>query len=117
MRLLIATLGLLTLTALVRAETFTVSGPQRVEDAALLNGEFANWNFGGGPLLEAGFMGGIYVEHRATSAVRFDVSGVACDKVTSAKLRLYKPKDFVQVAPVEVVVYEAADACDPIEYV
>ena len=94
--------------AAARAETFTVSGPERVEDAALLDGEFAGWNFGGGPLLEAGFMGGIYVEHRATSVVRFDLRSAPVGEVKSAKLRLYKPKDFVQVAPVEVRVYEAS---------
>jgi hypothetical protein len=93
-----------------RADIVTISGGARVDDAPILDGEFAGWNFGNGPLLEAGFMGGIYAEHRATSVVRFVVADIGLEKVTSATLRLYKPKDFDQVAPVEVAVYEAADA-------
>ncbi|HEV2293460.1 MAG TPA: DNRLRE domain-containing protein [Tepidisphaeraceae bacterium] len=92
--------------AVVRSETFTVSGPAFVDDAALLDGEFANWNFGGGPLLEAGRMGGIYAEHYAVSVVRFDLRATQIEHVTSAKLRFYKPKDFIQRAEIPVALYE-----------
>ena len=90
------------------AERFVVSGPGELEDTALLDGEFGKWNFGGSPFLEAGFMGGIYAEHHAVTLLRFDLSGVPCGKVSSAKLRLYKSKSFVQTAPVLVNVYEVA---------
>ena len=103
---LTSALSLMLACATAPAETFTVSGPARVEDASLLDGEFADWNFGGGPLLEAGRMGGIYAEHYALSVIRFDVSAVPCEKVASARMRLYKPRDFVQVGPVSVLVYE-----------
>ena len=74
-----------------RAESITITGPASVDDAALLDGEFAGWNFGGSPLLEAGFMGGIYVEHRGASMIRFARRSLNGAKVTAATLRLYKP--------------------------
>src|SRR5690349_1786903 len=79
-----------------RAEEFRVTDPNDVQDVALLDGEFGAWNFGGSPLLEAGYMGGIYAEHHAVSLLRFDLSGVACRTVQWAKLRVYKPKDYIQ---------------------
>lgn len=95
---------------LAGADRFVVSAPGDVRDTALLDGEFANRNFGGSPLLEAGFMGGIYAEHRAVSLLRFDLSGVACGKISAVKVRLYKPKCFVQTKPVVVELYEVAMA-------
>lgn len=86
---------------------FVVSGPEAVEDASLWDGEFGGWNFGGGPYLEAGFMGGIYAEHRAASLLRFDLSDIPCARVQSARLRLYKPISFVQTADVKVHIQEA----------
>ncbi|HRT10502.1 MAG TPA: DNRLRE domain-containing protein, partial [Candidatus Paceibacterota bacterium] len=91
-------------------DRFVVSKPGDVEDVALLDGEFGGWNFGGSPLLEAGFMGGIYAEHRAVSLLRFDLAGIPCAKVTAATLRLYKPRCFVQSGPVVVRVHEIARA-------
>src|SRR5688500_10580614 len=73
------------------AESVTISGPAAVDDAALLDGEFAGWNFGGSPLLEAGLMGGIYAEHRGASMIRFARRSLNGAKVTAATLRLYKP--------------------------
>jgi hypothetical protein len=96
---------LLLVPTLARAETVTITGPASVDDAALLDGEFAGWNFGASPLLEAGLMGGIYAEHRGASMIRFDVRPLAGAKVTGAMLRLYKPKDFVQTAPVDVAIH------------
>src|SRR4051794_18176708 len=75
-------------------------------DTALRDRAYADWNFGAGPLLEAGFMGGIYETHHAASLIRFDLSGAKAANVTSARLRLYRPKSFVQMMPVEVRVYE-----------
>lgn len=94
--------------AFAQADDFVISAPDDVQDTALLDGEFAEWNFGGSPLLEAGFMGGIYAEHRAVSLLRFDLSALPCSRISSAKLRLYKPKSFVQTAPVVVKVHEVA---------
>ncbi len=90
------------------ANTFVVASPCDVHDTALLDGEFSGWNFGGSPLLEAGFMGGIYAEHRAVTLLRFDLTGVPCRTITAAKLRLYKPKCFVQTTQVAVRVFEVA---------
>ncbi len=88
-----------------RAETFTVADSFAVEDAALLDREFGGWNFGSGLLLEAGYMPGLYELHHAASLIRFDLSHVACGQVTSAKLRLYKPKCFIQIRPVRICVH------------
>src|SRR4051812_18526516 len=72
------------------------------EDTPLLHGEFDHWNFGSSPLLEAGTMGGIYTEHRATSLLRFDLPPSGLSTISSATLRLYKPKDFIQSRPLKV---------------
>ena len=91
------------------AETFVVSEPAVVEDVALRDREFAEWNFGGGIVLEVGFMPGLYEEHHCVSLVRFDLSGLPCKKVDSAKLRLYKPKCSVQMASVDVHIYQVTE--------
>jgi hypothetical protein len=96
--------------AVLRAGTFMLSAPEDVEDAPLVDGEFAAWNFGAAPLLEAGYMGGIYTEHHATSVIRFDLRSVPLAGVTRATLRLYKPKDFIQGRPLNVLVYAVATA-------
>lgn len=106
--------GLLTVSLMAafvcRAETFTVSSPERVEDAALWDREFSRWNFGSGPLLEAGRVPGLYEVHSSVSLIRFDLSGLECGKVKTAVLRLYKPNSFVQRCPVDVRVFEVAPA-------
>ena len=91
------------------SETFVVSEPAAVEDLALRDREFAEWNFGGGIVLEVGFMPGLYEEHHCVSLIRFDLSGLPCREVNSAKLRLYKPKCSVQMAPIDVCIYQVAD--------
>ncbi len=92
------------------AAQFVVAAPGDVHDTALLDGEFAALNFGGSPLIEAGYMGGIYAEHRAVSVLRFDLSRVSCGRVTAATLRLYRPNCFVQNTPVTVIIREVAPA-------
>lgn len=92
----------------LRAGTVTLSTPEDVEDAPLVDGEFAGWNFGASPLLEAGYMGGIYTEHHAASLLRFDLRAAPLATVTRATLRLYKPKDFIQARPLNVLVYAVA---------
>jgi hypothetical protein len=109
----LAILLIMSLALFARAEVFTVASLEDVQDAPLLEEEFANWNFGGSPLLEAGFMGGIYTEHHAVSVIRFDLRNTACGQVKSAKLRLYKPKDFIQTQPVDVSVYEVSATATP----
>lgn len=96
--------------AFAQADDFVISAPGDVQDTALLDGEFAAWNFGSSPLLEVGFMGGIYAEHHAVSLLRFDLSDLPRGKISSAKLRLYKPKSFVQTAPVVLRVHEILGA-------
>jgi len=93
-----------------RAERFVVSDPAAIEDVALRSREFADWNFGAGPFLEVGFMGGIYEEHDSVSLIRFDLAGLACDRVHSATLRLYKPNCFVQTSPIEIQLHEVTPA-------
>lgn len=83
-------------------KTMVIRGPEAVDDVALRDGEYATWHFGGGPLLEAGHMGGIYAEHRCRSLVRFDLSRLAGARVRSARLRLYKPCCLIQSRPVQV---------------
>lgn len=110
--LAVAVFGLLTVASAndCRAETFIVSDPLAIEDAALRDREFADWSFGGGIVLEVGFMPGLYEEHHCASLVRFDLSGLPCERVQSAMLRLYKPKCFAQITPVPVYVHEVAPA-------
>jgi hypothetical protein len=91
-------------------ETFVVSDSASIEDVALRDREYSEWNFGAGHLLEAGFMPGLYEIHHAASLVRFNLSGLGCKKVHSAKLRLYKPKDYIQMAPVSVQVRSVGTA-------
>lgn len=92
------------------AETFVVSEPRDVEDTALLDREFGGWNFGAGIMLEAGFMPGLYELHHGASLIRFNLTGLNCGKVESAKLRLYKPNCTIQKTPVAVELYEVAAA-------
>ena len=92
------------------AQELVVSGPDRVADVALLSGEFGQWNFGAGPVLEAGLMGGIYAEHHAVSLLHFDLSGMSLPPIASAVMRLYKPKSFTQTRHVEVRVFEVCPA-------
>jgi hypothetical protein len=94
----------------VCADTFVVSAPRDVEDVALLDREFGGWNFGSSILIEAGFMPGLYELHHGASLIRFNVSGLGCGDVRNAKLRLYKPKCSVQMSPVEIQVFEVAEA-------
>ncbi|MCD6393387.1 MAG: DNRLRE domain-containing protein, partial [Planctomycetes bacterium] len=91
-------------------DTFVISDSDSVEDVALRDREYSEWNFGAGHFLEAGFMPGLYEIHHAASLVRFNLSGLPCKKVISAKLRLYKPKDYIQMAPVSVKVHPVTSA-------
>jgi len=91
------------------AEKFVLSAPDRVEDTALWNREFSEWNFGNSPLLEVGSTAGLYEFHSSVSLIRFDLSGLECDKIEKAVLRLYKPNSFGQRYPVEVQVFEVAE--------
>lgn len=93
----------------VFAQNYLISNPDRIEDVSLLDGEFGNLNFGGGYFLEAGKMVGIYVEHNAESLIRFNLEDVKCNKVISARLRLYKPNCFIQKYPVEVGIYKVCN--------
>lgn len=79
-----------------------VQQPERVQDVALLDGEFAGWNFGGSPLLEVGYQIGIYAEHRAASLIRVDMTGVTASYITGARLRVYKPLSFTQLRDIQV---------------
>ena len=81
-----------------------------MEDVALRDREFADWNFGGGIVLETGFMPGLYEEHHCASLVRFDLSRLPCEKIRAATVRLYKPKCSVQMRPVRIGVYQVAAA-------
>ncbi len=88
------------------ATTLTIDARARVQDTALLDGEFARWNYGASPYLEAGRMMGIYAEHNAVSLIRFDLSGVRAGKITRARLLVYKPRSFSQLQPVNISVHE-----------
>lgn len=103
-RVLIFNLLVLSITrgALCAAETLTVDQPVLVEDVALLDGEFARWNFGASPFLEVGRTMGIYAEHSAVTLIRFNLEGVQADEITGAKLLLYKPRSFTQLQPISV---------------
>ncbi len=92
------------------AKTFVVSAPSAVQDVTLRDREFGQWNFGGGHLLEVGFMPGLYELHHGVSLIRFNLSQLPCKKVSSAKLRLYKPKCYIQMIPVKVSAYAVSNA-------
>ncbi|MHC4174710.1 MAG: DNRLRE domain-containing protein, partial [Planctomycetota bacterium] len=92
------------------ARTYVISNPQDIEDVALRDRGFADWNYGGGIVLEAGFMPGLYEEHHCVSLLRFDLSRLPCEKVRSAKVRLYKPKCSVQMRPVKIGIYQLNSA-------
>ena len=97
--------------AFVRSDTWVVREPSAIQDVALRDGEYASWNFGGGPMLQVGCLVGSEASaYQAVSLIRFDLSAVPCKEVRSAKLRLYKPRCFVQQAPVDVAVFEVAAA-------
>ncbi len=68
-------------------DTFIISDSANVEDVALRDRAYSEWNFGAGHFLEAGFMPGLYEIHHAASLVRFNLSGLGCRKVVSAKMR------------------------------
>lgn len=93
------------------ADRFTLSEPVRIEDTSLRDSEYAAWSFGGGPLLQVGYlMGSEAVAYNAVSLLRFDLSGVACKQIASAKLRLYKPRDYVQRSDIRIAVHEVSAA-------
>ncbi len=89
----------------LRAATYTVSQREDVADAALLDGEFSSWNFGGGSLLETGYMVGIYTEHRAVSLLRFNVDGIPFSTIERAAVKLYVPRSFIRRYPVKAAIY------------
>ncbi len=90
--------------------TYVISDPQDIEDVALRDREFADWNFGGGIVLEAGYMPGLYEEHHCVSLLRFDLSRLLCEKVQAAKVRLYKPKCTVQMRSAKIGIYQLTSA-------
>ncbi|MHC4175829.1 MAG: DNRLRE domain-containing protein, partial [Planctomycetota bacterium] len=92
------------------AGTYVISDPQDIEDVALRDREFADWNFGGGIVLEAGFMPGLYEEHHCVSLLRFDLTRLPCEKVRAAKVRLYKPKCTVQMRSAKIGIYQLTSA-------
>lgn len=89
-----------------------VSGPRQVKDAFLRNGRFwGKWNFGKAPYLEVGTQPStVYDIYRAVSLIRFDLSGSTYGQVTSAKLRLYVPRNQTQMVPVPISVHAIAAA-------
>lgn len=93
----------------IYAQNYLISNPDRIEDVSLLDGEYGNLNFGGGYFLEVGKMVGIYAEHNSESLIRFNLQDVRCNKVISAKLRLYKPNCFIQKYPAEVGIYRVSN--------
>jgi hypothetical protein len=90
--------------------TYVISDPQDIEDVALRDREFADWNFGGGIVLEAGFMPGLYEEHHCVSLLRFDLSRLPCERIQAAKVRLYKPKCSIQMRPARIGIYQLTSA-------
>ena len=107
---LLVLLSLPTSATLSESEAFVVSDASRVEDVALRDRAYGDWNFGAGPFLEAGFMPGLYEIHHGASLIRFNLSGLECKTVTSARLRLYKPKDYVQMSRVTVTIHAVKHA-------
>jgi len=91
-------------------ETFLITGSKDVADVALRGGDFGAWNYGREIFLEAGYFIGLYDTHPGASLIRFNVSGLAADKVSSARLRIYKPRSMSQQGPVEVSVYKVSEA-------
>ena len=65
---------LFTLAPSPETKTFVLSESDRVEDVALRDRAYADWNFGASPFLEAGFMPGVresqYRKSRVMGAYR-----------------------------------------------
>ncbi len=95
-------------TEAAQSQSFLITGSKDVADLALRGGDFGAWNYGRGIFLEAGFFIGLYDTHPGASLIRFNVSGLEADKVSSAKLRIYKPRSMSQQGPVEVKVYKVS---------
>ncbi len=55
-------------------------------------------------------MPGLYELHHGVSLIRFNLSGLRCSKVRTAKLRLYKPKCSIQMTAVDVELYQVSQA-------
>ena len=64
-------------------DQFTISGSRDVADVALRGNDFGGWNYGRGILLEAGYFIGLYDTHPGASLIRFNVSGLEVDNVSS----------------------------------
>ena len=96
--------------ATLTTDTFLITGSRDVADVALRGNDFGRWNYGRGIFLEAGFFVGLYDLHPGASLIRFNVSGLEIDEVSSAKMRIYKPKSMSQQNPVEVSVFKVSEA-------
>lgn len=94
----------------VISEAFLITGSEDVADVALRGNDFGAWNYGRGIFLEAGYFVGLYDLHPGASLIRFNVSGLEVDAVSSAKLRIYKPKSMSQQGPVKVRVFRVSEA-------
>lgn len=89
-----------------------LSGPRVAQDTMLRNGVFwGKWNYGKALYLQVGAQPStVYDTYRSVGLLRFDLSNVRCDSLTSAALRLYFPRNQIQQEPAGVSVYAVSDA-------
>lgn len=114
LRVLISTIFTIGITQTTCAEdTLIIDSPACIQDAALLDGEFARWNFGASPYLEVGRMVGIYAEHSAVTLVHVDIRDITFGKITEARLFVYKPRSFTQLRPVNIALYQISHRDTP----
>ena len=99
--------------------TFVVSSPQAVDDTTLRKSDltyeedsyWTDWNFGKSQVLDVGYTTAVWNQYRAVALLRFDLRGIPCQTVSSAIVRLYKPRNVTQLtSSIPVSVYRIHNA-------
>jgi hypothetical protein len=83
---------------------FVITGPDHVEDTTLRNGLYwGKWNFGAAQFLQIGYQPStVYDVYHTVSLLRFDLSQCPYERIVSAKLRLYVPRNLTQLKPLAI---------------
>ena len=99
--------------------TFVVSHPQAVEDVTLRQSDltyreddyWTSWNFGKSQMLDVGYTTAVWNQYHAVTLIRFDMRGIPCQTVSSAKVRIYKPMNVTQItSQVPISIYSVYPA-------
>ena len=105
--------------ATLRSERFVISSVSDVEDLALRKSietfnEYTYWsssNFGKSQVLDIGYATSVWNEYFGVALIRFNLTGLECGQLQSAKFRIYKPKCITQIKKeIPIYLHEISEA-------